>query len=125
MKRRLSVLVLALLVGLVAVAWAATGKPPPGLPDWLILVLAVLLPWVFQTFICKLPSILKLPVSYLLATLLAVVCGFVFLGWKNLGDIVRNLPWLWAVMQFVYELLVKTWQRHADKKRKNILRHRP
>ena len=125
MKRRMSVLVLSLLVLLVTAAWAATGKPPPGLPDWLILVLAVVLPWLFQTFICRLPSVLKLPVAYCLATVIAVVCGFVFLGWRNMGDLVRNLPWLWAVMQFFYEMLVKSWQRHVDKKRTNSLRHRP
>ena len=110
------------MVALFAVAFlAAEGEPPGELPSWFVVVLGALLPWVFQTFICRLPSWLKPIVAYGLSGGMAIGAGFLFAGWTSFRDILVNLPWLWACLQFVYDLLVTrvVRAREAAKRRKN------
>lgn len=103
--RRTYLVVLALLLVLAGLSMAA--KSAPELPEWFIVLLGVLLPFVFQTFICRLPAWLKPVVSYGLAGAIAVGCGFAFAGWRSILDVVRNLAWLYATVQFVYDIMVR------------------
>jgi len=106
-----------LLAGLVAVAWCATGEPPSGVPDWAIILLGVALPWLYQTFMTKLPSLLRQPIAWLSSAVLAAALGFAFLGWRSIADLLRSLPWLIIAMEFVYNTLVKPLARAAAKRK--------
>lgn len=114
MQKHPIVLLGALMALLVIVACATTGEPPGGVPDWIILLLGAGLPWVYKTLMSKLPSIIRQPVAWVLSTGVAVGLGFAFLGWRSIGDILRNIPWLIIAMEFVYHTLVKPLARRAE-----------
>lgn len=84
---------------------AAAG--PRELPDWFIAALGLVLPWLFATFVSKLPAWSRAPVCYGLAAAVGIVAGFAWCGWVSIGDVLKNVVWLWATMQFVYELMVR------------------
>jgi multisubunit Na+/H+ antiporter MnhF subunit len=99
---------------------SATGEPPPGVPSWAMLLLGAVLPVLFQLFLPRLPSWLKPIVAYGASGLLALGLGFCFLGWRSWRDILVNIPWLWAMLQFVYDIIVSRIAR--ARKKKNRLR---
>jgi len=99
-------LLLPLMLAAVAVSCIAATKSTP-LPEWFVAVLGFVLPWVFATFISKLPAWTRAPVCYAIAAAVAIAAGFLWCGWRSAGDIVRNVVWLWATMQFVYDLFVR------------------
>ncbi len=121
MKPRPVFVYAVLLAALFLACVASTGEPPPGLPDWLIVLVGAGLPWLFATFIGKLPQIVRMPVAYLLCGIVAVGCGFAFLGWKTAADVFRALPWVWLAMQFFYDVMVKPARRAIDRRRKRKL----
>lgn len=118
MNLRLALTALAVAAVLFVACVATTGEPPQGLPDWLLVLVAAGLPWLFSTFIGKLPSIVRLPVAYLICGAVAIGCGFLFLGWKTISDIFRSLPWVWLAMQFFYEVMVKPAKRYLARRDK-------
>jgi hypothetical protein len=107
-----------MLAALALSVCGATRTTP--LPEWFIAVLGIALPWIFATFINKLPSWTRAPVCYAIAAVIGIVAGFVWCGWRNLGDVLRNIVWLWATMQFVFDLFVRKVQKAMqDKATKN------
>jgi len=109
------------LLPALAILWllafvSAAGEPPPGIPSWVMLILGAALPVLFQLFLPRLPSWLKPIVAYGASGLLALALGFCFLGWRSWRDILVNIPWLWAMMQFVYDIIVSRIARARAKK---------
>lgn len=98
---------------------SASGEPPPGIPSWFIIALGAILPVLFQLILPRLPSWLKPIVAYGASGALAVALGFAFLGWRSFRDILLNLPWLWATLQFVYDLIVSRAARRQVKNRQH------
>lgn len=116
MQKHPAVILGGLLVLLVLISCAASGEPPQGLPDWTIILLGVVLPWVYKTLMSKLPSIIRQPIAWVGSAGVAVGLGFAFLGWRSFADILRNIPWLIIAMEFVYHTLVKPLARRAASK---------
>lgn len=108
-------LLLSLTAGVVFAAGAEVGIPdktdipipPQGWPDWLVLFLGAVLPFIFQFLFSKLPTAIKAPICYGVGGGIGLIIGFTVLGWKNYFDVLRNLGYLWACMSFVYGLMVK------------------
>jgi len=112
-------LLLPLMLAAVALSVCAATKTTP-LPDWFVAVLGIALPWLFATFIEKLPAWTRAPVCYAIAAAVGIAAGFIWCGWRSLGDVLRNVVWLWATMQFVYDLFVRrTVKAYRDKATKN------
>lgn len=100
------------LVAMAAVAClGAVAGVKVELPDWFVVALGAVLPWVFATFIARLPGWLRPVVTYGAAAVVAVAAGFLFAGWRSIGDVLANLAWLFAVLQFVYDLMVRPTRR--------------
>lgn len=99
-------ILLPLMLAAVAVSCIAAARATP-LPEWFVAVLGVVLPWVFATFISRLPAWSRAPTCYAVSAAVAIAAGFAWCGWRSAGDIIRNVVWLWATMLFVYDLFVR------------------
>ena len=111
MKRSLIPLVLCLLlmVGFAlaqTVPGATTGDPPQGVPPVLWAVLGAVLPWLFQTFLVKLPGWLKFLASWGICFVIVALVGFVFLHY-SVGQFLAAIGWVLVVMQAVYQMMTK------------------
>ena len=109
MKRLLIPLVLCLMLmaGLVlAQAVPGTNEPPQGVPPVLWAVLGAILPWVFQTFLAKLPGWLKFVVSWGICFAVVALVGFLFMHY-SVPQFLAAIGWVIVVMQAVYQMMTK------------------
>lgn len=118
-RTRNTLIILSLCILAVGFVWAqdpmfatdaggsAAGEPPGGWPDWLIVILGAILPWVFQILLGKLPGSVKMVIAYAVGGGIGIGVGFLVLGWKGWIDVLRNIAYLWASMQFIYTMVIK------------------
>ena len=93
-------------------------NPPIWFPTWIVAILGVALPWVYQAFLRRLPGWLKFVISYALSAGVVLLLSVTVLKLGNLEAWLAALGTLWAAVQFVYSLLVKPVARSADRRRK-------
>jgi len=98
---------LLLVVGL-ALAQQVPGvaEPPQGVPPVLWAILGAILPWVFQTFLSKLPGWLKFLASWGISFVVVALVGFVFLHY-SVPQFLAAIGWVIVVMQAVYQMMTK------------------
>lgn len=76
------------------------------LPEWAIVILGAVLPFVYQSFLSKLPAWLKFVITW--GTSGTIALAAMLLIWHIApADLLRNVALLWATMQIVYQLFVK------------------
>ena len=109
MKRLLIPLVLCLLLlAAFALAQAVPGasEPPKGVPPVLWAVLGAVLPWLYETFLQKLPGWLRFVTSWGISFVIVALVGFLFLHY-SVGQFLAAIGWVLVVMQAVYQLMTK------------------
>lgn len=109
MKYILTVSLLIPLVLICGVAFAAgTGDTVKAaeIPEWVILVLGAILPWIYQKIVRSFPGWLKYLIVWGSSALVAVACMLIFYRLSP-AEILRNVALLWATMQTIYNLWVK------------------
>jgi len=89
-----------------ALAASTTSDPPAGIPPVLWSLLGVLLPWIYQAFLSKLPGWLKFIVSYGISFAIVAVVGFIFMHY-SVVQFLAALGSMLAVMQAIYQLMTK------------------
>ncbi len=87
------------------------------LPDYVIVILGVILPLAYQFFITKLPGIWKAVVSYLLSCVIAIIVSIFMLDIHSIKEILTNIVWILSVSNIIYQMLIK----QADKAIKNSI----
>jgi hypothetical protein len=90
--------------------------PPPGFPEWLIPALSVVLSFVYQKFVKNLPGTTKFLLTWGLSGVITLVLVVLIYHVQGIGDILKYLTWMWACMQFVYQLFVKPETRIFNRK---------
>ena len=109
MKRLLLPIVvcLSLMAGF-ALAQAVPGvrEPPQGVPPVVWGLLGLVLPWLYETFLRKLPGWLRFIVAWGLSFAVVAVIGFVFLHY-NLTQFLAAIGSLVVIMQAVYQMMTK------------------
>ena len=109
MKRLLLpiVICLSLMAGF-ALAQAVPGasEPPKGVPPVLWAVLGAVLPWLYETFLRKLPGWLRFVTSWGISFVIVALVGFLFLHY-SVGQFLAAIGWVLVVMQAVYQLMTK------------------
>lgn len=110
---------LLLMVGL-ALAQHVPGasEPPQGVPPVFWAILGVILPWIFQTFLSRLPGWLKFVASWGICFVVVAFVGFVFLHYTP-AQFLAAVGWLILVMQAVYQLMTKPAAKAAAVKAEN------
>jgi len=109
MRRSLIPLVLCLLLlAAFALAQAVPGasEPPQGVPPVVWGLLGLILPWLYETFLRKLPGWLRFIVAWGLSFAVVAVIGFVFLHY-NLTQFLAAIGSLVVIMQAVYQMMTK------------------
>jgi hypothetical protein len=82
---------------------------PQGFPDWLVPILAVVLPWAYQWLLKNAAGPIKFLVTWGTSGALAFAIAVFVFKVHNIGDIIAHILWIWAAMQFVYSLWVKPY----------------
>jgi glycopeptide antibiotics resistance protein len=82
-------------------------QSPVLLPEWLIISLGLVLPWINQMLVGKLPGIWKTLVTSAISLGIAILIGMKFLGITNIGDLISNGFVIFGMATFVYQLAVK------------------
>lgn len=86
---------------------------PNGFPVWLWTVLGVVLPLVYQSFLGKLPGVVKFLVTWGISALIVVLVGVLVFHYSP-GQFLGAFVWLVASMQAVYSLFVKPAAKRLD-----------
>lgn len=102
----LAVCTVLLLVPLTFAAGTGDTARTAEIPEWLILVLGAILPWIYQKIVWRLPGWLKYLIVWGSSALVAVACMLIFYRLSP-AEILRNVALLWATMQTIYNLWVK------------------
>jgi hypothetical protein len=77
-----------------------------GWPNVLWALLGIILPWIYQTFLKKLPGWLRFVASWGITFALVAVVDLVLLHW-SLGQFLASIGIVVSVMQSVYQLWTK------------------
>ena len=92
---------------------------PTGFPVWLWTILGVVLPLVYQSFLGKLPGVVKFLITWGLSALIVVLFGVLVLHYSP-AQLVGAFVWLVASMQAVYTLMVKPVVRRLDNSKRQM-----
>ena len=92
---------------------------PTGFPVWLWTILGVVLPLVYQSFLGKLPGVVKFLITWGLSALIVVLFGVLALHYSP-AQLVGAFVWLAASMQAVYTLMVKPAVKRLDSSKRQM-----
>ena len=85
--------------------------PSPVFPEWLIVILSLALPFLYQLFIIKLKGWLKFLIVFILTAIVTLICGLILGVDFNTGGVASvSAPafgWIIVWMNFVYNLFYK------------------
>jgi uncharacterized membrane protein len=82
------------------------AEPPQGVPPVVWGLLGLVLPWLYATFLSKLPGWLRFVASWGISFAVVAIIGFVFLHY-NLTQFLAAIGSLVIIMQAVYQMMTK------------------
>jgi hypothetical protein len=104
---RKPLLIAACVLLLAGLALAANSdEPPAGWPNIVWALLGVALPWIYGSFLTRLPGWLRFVVSWGITFALVAFVDLVLLRW-SLGQFAASIAVVITVMQSVYQMMTK------------------
>lgn len=80
---------------------------PPEFPGWLVGLLAVVLPFLYQKLIGQFSGIIKSIASTLLTYVISIILGLIFRA--PLHNVMQAFPWILVCMNLIYHIVYKPY----------------